>query len=184
VGDDWKAVSGRSPSTIDAGSALSADASAQCVGPAAVAKTETDMLVTGAAISQFSKESDTIVSIVLLFRSAGYALRQLAFPVSELRTCLASELKKAARGLPISVGSVLRYPLETGSPHSTAVRATVAVGTPPAQVFVYFDLVAQVDGRGMVETVFLSDDNNTPPSKTLERRLAHISNARLARYAA
>ncbi len=177
----WKAIGGRSPSAIDAGSTLSADSSEQCVGPANVAKTEADMLVTGAAMSEFSKESSTIVSIVLLFRSPGYALRQLDFPVSALKTCLTSELKKAAPGLRIAVASVRRYALATGSPHSTAVRVAIRVGIPPAVVFAYFDLVAQVDGRGMVETVYLGDVE--PPAKTLELRLAQISASRIARYA-
>jgi hypothetical protein len=179
VGKGWSEGGSKpSPYTIDTGSTLASVASSQCIGPPSVAKTEADMLVTGSSISMFSKLPESVASIVLLFRNGGYADQQIDFPPSELRTCIASELKQAGAGPGLKVLSVRRYPLATGSPLSTAFRITVRFG--PGER-VYFDLVAQVGGRGLVETAYVAPVS--PPSEGLELRLAHISASRLARYA-
>ena len=180
VGKGWSEGGSKpSPYTIDTGSTLASVASSQCIGPPSVTKTEADMLVTGSSISMFSKLPESVVSIVLLFRNAGYADQQIDFPPSELRTCIASELKQAGAGPALKVVSVRRYSLATGPPLSTAFRITVKFV--PGEL-VYFDLIAQVSGRGLVETAYLAP--GSPPPKALELRLGRISNARLARYAA
>ena len=153
MGRGWKDDAPKpSPYAIDTGSTLASLSTEQCVGPPAVAKTETDMLVTGGSMSIFTRLPESVVSIVMLFRSERYAQTQVSAPPSSLKPCLVSELKKAGAAGSVSVVSLRRYSLERARRTATLVdeaQELVDLGAPEAPVVGCQALGQRAHGNGL-----------------------------------
>jgi hypothetical protein len=181
AGPGWHEVgSKRSPSTVDLGSIMSSAPATACLGQNTPTKAEADLIITGGSISTLGRSLDTLTSFVMLFKTSTLAREQMPSPaaVGAVKSCVASQLKADLGGtLAGAAVSVTRRRLQTGSPLSQAYRieARLPVGS------LYVDLVMQSDGRGIVETLFLS--LAVPPAASLERHVTGISARRLARYA-
>ena len=181
AGPGWRrAGSKRSPSTVDMGSIMSSAPVTACLGQDTPTKAETDLIITGGSISTLSRSLDTLTSFVMLFKTPTLARRQMPSPAAAagVRSCVASELRAGLGGtLAGTAVTVTRRRLQTGSPLSQAYRieARLPLGR------LYVDLVMQEDGRGIVETLFLS--LAVPPADSFERHVTGISARRLARYA-
>jgi hypothetical protein len=182
AGPGWHEVgSKRSPSTVDLGLIMSSAPATACLGQDTPTKAEADLIITGGSISTLGRSLNTLTSFVMLFKTPTIARRQMPGPAAAggMRSCVASELRASLGGaLAGAAVSVSRRGLRTGSPLSQAYRieARLPVGR------LYVDLVMQEDGRGIVETLFLS--LAVPPAASFERRVTGISARRLARFAA
>lgn len=184
MGTGWaEASSRRSPSTIDTGAALSSGLTADC-GGSATTKTETDLVVTAGAISTFVHPGGTAVSLVMIWKTPSLAAEQVAAAgdVRALKPCLASELAKgfASLGKTTLVGLSER-PFASRDQAADSLRIAVRLRSATHSTTAFLDLVFQQDGRGLVESVYLSFGK--PTAGALEHRLAAISNRRLVRYA-
>jgi hypothetical protein len=182
AGPGWHQVgSKRSPATVDMGSLMSSAPVTTCLGQEAPTKAEADLIITGGSMSTLSRSLDSLTSFVMLFKTSTIARRQLPSPaaVGGVKSCVAGALKADLGGtLAGAAVSVTRRRLQTGSPLSRAYRIEARLPVGP----LYVDLVLQEDGRGVVETLFLS--LAVPPADSLERHVTGISARRLARYAA
>jgi hypothetical protein len=185
VGAGWsEATASRSPYSIDTGSALSSGLTATC-GGSATSKTETDLVVTAGAISSFAHPGGTAVSIMMMWKTPSLAAEQVAAvaDVRGLRPCIASELAKAFKpaGYKTTLVGLRELPFATGDQVSDSLHIAAELRATGRSARVYLDLIFQQDGRGLVETVYVSF--GAPAAGGLEHRLAAISSRRLIRFA-
>ncbi len=185
MGAGWSETSsGRSPYTIDTGAALGSGLTSEC-GGSATTKTETDLVVTAGAISSFAGHGGTAVSIVMMWKTPSLAAKQVAASgdVRGLKPCLASELSKAFAplGQKTTLVGLAERPFKTPDQVSDSIRIAANLHSRGHSTTAYLDLVFQQDGRGLVESVYLSF--GAPTASALEHRLAAISSRRLLRYA-
>ncbi len=185
MGAGWtEASSRRSPYSIDTGAALSSGLTSEC-GGSATTRTETDLVVTAGAISSFARLGGTAVSIVMMWKTPSLAAAQVAAvgDVRSLKPCLASELRKAFEplGQKTTLVALGEHPFATHDQVSDSVRIAARLTSPGHSTTAFLDLVFQQDGRGLVETVYVSF--GAPAATVLEHRLAAISSRRLIQYA-
>ncbi len=185
IGAGWTEASGkRSPYSIDTGSAVGSSLTAACEG-SATTKTETDIVVTAGALSAFAHSGGTLVSIVMIWKTPLLAQEQVADlgDVAALKACIASELSKsfAADGFKTTLVGLKERPFTTPDQQSDSLRIAARLRSGATSRLVYLDLVCQQDGRGLVESVYLSFGG--PTDGALEHRIAAISSTRLLRYA-
>jgi hypothetical protein len=184
LGSGWaEGTSRRSPYAIDAGAVVSSSLTAECGGPDPTVKTETDLEVTGAAISTFARLDGTLVSVAMLFKTSVLARKQMSLGATKaVKSCLESELKKGLGSAgTLKVQSFTKRRFTSPAPLNTAYRIVARAHAGIASVRVYFDLLLQADGRGVVETLLLGVA--VPPSQATETRVSRISARRLARHA-
>jgi hypothetical protein len=185
VGAGWSEASAKtSPFAVDVGTLAGAGAAA-CVAPAPVAKTETDLIVTAGSESSFLRGRESLVSIAMLFKTAGLAHAQLAAEASpaRLKPCMASELRHdfAGSGAKIVALRISKLTVPTGAAESASFRIAAKVGLAAFSETVYLDVVNEQLGRGIVETGFAS--LSSPPPREIEVHTSAVSANRLARYA-
>jgi hypothetical protein len=184
MGPGWVAAgTSRNPSSIDTGAAVSAGITTEC-GGSATTKTETDLVVTGGAISEFAQPGGTAVSLVMMLKTPSLAAEQVASTgdIRALKPCLASVLAKAFKaGGKTTLVSLEERPFPTPDQASDSLRIVLKLSSAGQSRRVYLDLTLQQDGRGLVEGVHVSVGKH--PVSSLEHRLALISSKRLIRYA-
>jgi hypothetical protein len=181
LGKGWSTVA--PPKNIDLGELASSSLTSACSGPVPATKAAVDLEVTGASLASFSGTGTALTSIVMLFKTSTVARMQMpAGNAGALKRCIRSELQQGVgRGAKVSISSVTRRPIDTGSPHSYAFRVAGNLGVAGISRPFLLDMVLQNDGRGLAETAYFS--LGTHPDEAVEKRLARLLESRLARYA-
>jgi hypothetical protein len=181
LGPGWTTVA--APKNIDLGDLAGSALTSQCSGPVPATKAAVDLEVTGASLASFSGTGGALTSLVMLFKTPTVARMQMpAGRADALKGCIRSELQQGVgKGATVSISSVTRRSLATGSPHSYAFRVAGKLGLAGTSQPFLLDMVLQNDGRGLAETAYFSI--GTQPDGAVEKRLARLLETRLARYA-